>query len=284
MSWEVRQKQKYYYRVRRDQEGRLVKTYVGTGAAAERAVAEDQRRQNERERQQERRRAEKQRLQTLDNQLTDLTKVTKTLVKAILYGVGYHEHKRQWRKRRHAISLHQEGNETMENHTLNIESASFDVLEDLVHQAQAGDATTLPVIRHLLDQVPELWEDSRVLAHQVEQSWIRAVSGQDILSQEVIEREVHTLRRQLLGTNPSPLETLLVDRICSCWLAVMHAELLSSKRLNPQNFVLSTTEENRLDKVNRRFLTAVRELARVRKLLTPEAKFQVNIGAQQIVA
>ena len=60
----------------------------------------------------------------------------------------------------------------MQHHPLTIESASFDVLEDLVHQAQAGDATTLPTIRHLLDQVPEVWADSRVLAHRVERSWM----------------------------------------------------------------------------------------------------------------
>jgi hypothetical protein len=47
---------------------------------------------------------------------------------------------------------------------------------------------------------------------------------------------------------------------------------------------LSTAQEQRLDKVHRRFLTAIRELARVRKLLRPETKFQVNIGAQQIVS
>jgi hypothetical protein len=283
MSWEVRQQRKYYYRVRRDQEGRLAKTYVGTGAAAKLAVAEDQRRRIERERQQAIQRAEKQRLQTLDMQLTDLTKVTKTLVKATLLNSGYHQHKRTWRKWRRAKNISYEGDTSMQN-TVTVELTSFDNLEALVHQAQQGDTSTLPAIRHLLDQVPELWEESKYLSLQVEKSWTRAVSGQDILSREVIEREVQALRTQLLGTNPSPLETLLVDRICACWLAVQHAELHAAKRLNAHSVALSTAEENRLDKVHRRFLAAIRELARVRKLLTPDQKLQVNIGTNQIVA
>jgi hypothetical protein len=172
----------------------------------------------------------------------------------------------------------------MEAHLLPCGASTYDHLATLVAQAQQGDTTILPVIRTLLDQVPELWHDSRVLAHQLERAWIQALSRQDLLSQEIIEREVQALRRQLLGPHPSPLEALLVDRICACWLAVQHAEFHAAKRLNGHMVVLSHAEEHRLDAVHQRFLTAVRELARVRKLLRPETKLQVNIGTQQIVA
>jgi hypothetical protein len=156
-------------------------------------------------------------------------------------------------------------------------------LETLVEQAQQGDVSTLPAIRELLDKM-ETWEDSRVLAKQIERSWIKTISGQDLITQEVLEREVEALRLQLQGENPNPLETLLIERICSCWLAIQHAELIASKRLTPHTMALSNAEENRLDKTNRRFLSAVRELAKVRKLLTPAQKFQVNIGTNQIVS
>ncbi len=170
----------------------------------------------------------------------------------------------------------------MQNTTLTREEPiGYDTVDDLIHKAQAGDTTTLPVIRHLLDQVPALWEDSRVLAKHLERSWLITMSGKDVLSQEILAREVQALRRQLQGANPSPLESLLVDRICTCWLAVQHAELMTSKRLSPQRCALSNVEENRLDKTHRRFLSAIRELARVRKLLTPEQKLQINVGAQQ---
>lgn len=79
----------------------------------------------------------------------------------------------------------------------------------------------------------------------MERSWLTTLCGQDLVSQEVIEREIQALRRQLLGANPSPLESLLVDRMCACWLAVQHAELHSAKRLTTHSVALSTAQEQR---------------------------------------
>jgi hypothetical protein len=280
VSWEKHGANLYYYRVQRDPHGRLVKQYCGTGAAAKRAADEDDRKRAARKRAH----MDKQYLQQLDAQLNTLTKITQTFAQATLLGAGYHQYKRQWRKWRQHTLHSQEGEYAMQEHLLTLESSTYDHLAHLVSQAQQGDTTILPVLRTLLDQVPELWHDSRVLAHQVERSWIRVLSGQDMVSQEIIEREVQALRHHLLGAQPSPLERLLVDRICACWLALQHAELHAAKRLNGHTVVLSTAEEHRLDATHRRFLLAVRELARVRKLLRPETKVQVNIGAQQIVA
>ncbi len=173
----------------------------------------------------------------------------------------------------------------MEEFSVPVESGtSYDTLKNLVQQAQEGDTAVLPVIRDLLDQVPALWDDSRVLAHQVEKAWTNALSGQDLMSREIITREVQGLRSQLLGPHPTPLERLLIDRVCVCWLAVQHAELHAARRFNERAVVLTPSEEHRLDKVHHRFLTAVRELARVRKLLKPTPNLQVNIGTNQIVA
>jgi hypothetical protein len=158
---------------------------------------------------------------------------------------------------------------------------SYDSLQSLVQQAQQGDTSILPTIRHLLDQVPALWENSHVLAHQVEKAWTNALSGADLMSKEIIAREVEGLRSQLLGLHPTPLEKLLVDRICICWLAVQHTELHAARRFNERAVVLTQSEEHRLDKVHHRFLSAIRELARVRKLLQPTTNLQVNIGTHQ---
>ena len=170
----------------------------------------------------------------------------------------------------------------MHEHPLPVESGtSYDTLKSLVQQAQQGDTSILPRIRTLLDQVPALWNESRVLAHQVEKAWTNALSGPDLMSREIIAREVEGLRSQFLGPYPTPLEKLLVDRICVCWLALQHTELHAARRFNERAVVLTPSEEHRLDKVHHRFLTAVRELARVRKLLQPTTTFQVNIGTNQ---
>ena len=170
----------------------------------------------------------------------------------------------------------------MEEFSVPVESGtSYDTLKSLVQQAQQGDTSILPIIRTLLDQVPELWQNSHVLAHQVEKTWTNALSGHDLMSKEIIAREVEGLRSQLLGPHPTPLEKLLVDRICVCWLALQHTELHAARRFNERAVVLTASEEHRLDKVHHRFLTAVRELARVRKLLQPTTTVQVNIAANQ---
>jgi hypothetical protein len=285
MSWETRGsgQHTYYYRVQRNHQGRLTKTYFGTGPAAQRAAEED----NHKRALRQQARLAQQQVYDLETQLTTLTNVVRTFVAASFWSHGYHQHQRgDWRRWRHLPRHHQpEGAFAMPEFPFPIESGtSYDSLKSLVEQAQQGDTSILPVIRHWLDQVPELWNDSRVLAHQVERSWVHALSGQDLMSQEIIAREVEGLRAQLLGPQPTPLEKLLVDRICICWLAVQHSELHAAKRFNDRAVVLTASEEHRLDKVHHRFLTAVRELARVRKLLQPTTKFQVNIGTNQIVA
>jgi hypothetical protein len=90
------------------------------------------------------------------------------------------------------------------------------------------------------------------------------------------------LKSQIAGPTPTPLEQLLADRIVVCWLQVQQAELRAANRLSKNGWVLSNAVENRLDKVNRRFLAAVKNLAQIRKLLRPGASVQVNIAQQQV--
>ena len=91
------------------------------------------------------------------------------------------------------------------------------------------------------------------------------------------------IKAQLAGPAPTALEQLLVERIVVCWLQVQQAELRAADRLGHHGWVLSNAEENRLDKVSRRFLMAVKSLAQIQKLLRPGASsVQVNIAQQQV--
>ena len=129
---------------------------------------------------------------------TELSNVTQILVKATLLNAGFHQHKRVWRKARNIHYRQPEGGNLMDTDRLPSESRPFDTLENLVQMAQQGDTTTLPAIRQLLDRVPAIWEESRILAQQVERSWLTTLCGQDLGSQEVINREIQALRCQLL--------------------------------------------------------------------------------------
>src|SRR5262249_48659483 len=105
MSWEQRGSQQYYYRVRRSPNGHLVKTYVGTGPAAQRAAQED----NQKRALCQQERIAQQHIQSLETQLTALTHVVHTLVSATLVGQGFHQHQRgDWRRWRHLPKHHQQ--------------------------------------------------------------------------------------------------------------------------------------------------------------------------------
>ena len=107
MSWEQRGSQQYYYRVRRGPNGHLVKTYFGTGPVAQRAAQNDDHKRALRQQE----RLAQQHIHSLETQLTALTNVVHTLVRATLVGHGFHQHQRgDWRRWRH-LSRHnqQEG-------------------------------------------------------------------------------------------------------------------------------------------------------------------------------
>ena len=155
-----------------------------------------------------------------------------------------------------------------------------DSLTQLVKRGMSGDRGVLPAIREMLDQTPALWKSASSLADQVERRWLQVMSGNDLVSREILTNQIAVLKSQIAGPTPTPLELLLVERIVICWLQVQQAELRAANRLENNGWVLSNAEENRLDKVNRRFQAAVKSLAQVRKLLTP--KVQVNIANQQV--
>jgi hypothetical protein len=157
-----------------------------------------------------------------------------------------------------------------------------DNLTQLVRCGMAGDREALPAIRELFDQTPVRWKNASSLADQVERRWLQVVSGTDLVTREILTHQMAVLKSQIAGPTPTPLEQLLADRIVVCWLQVQQAELRAANRLSKNGWVLSNAEENRLDKVNRRFLAAVKNLAQIRKLLRPGASVQVNIAQQQV--
>ena len=177
---------------------------------------------------------------------------------------------------------------TIEQHIQIQESSSYEIeivqdnLTQLVKRGMAGDREALPAIRELLDRTSTLWQNATDLASQVEKKWLRVLAGDDFVTQEILSRQAAMLKAQLAGPTPAPLEQLLVERIAVCWLQIQQAELRAADRLGKNGWVLSNAEENRLDKVNRRFLAAVKSLAQVRKLIRPGAAVQVNIAQQQV--
>jgi hypothetical protein len=97
-------------------------------------------------------------------------------------------------------------------------SAVPDDLRKLVKRAQGGDASTLPVLRQMLDSpgvVDLLGGDP---ARQ-------AAAGDDLAFKEALARKMQLLRAELAGPSSTALERLLVERVVACWLQVQDADI-----------------------------------------------------------
>src|SRR5688572_29189571 len=88
----------------------------------------------------------------------------------------------------------------------------------LLARAQEGDRSVLPALRKQLDSRPELWRQLGDMAMQSQFALVEAVSGKNEITREATFRRIGELEKELLGTEPTPLERLLVDRIIIGWL------------------------------------------------------------------
>ena len=112
---------------------------------------------------------------------------------------------------------------------------------------------------------------------------IGTASGGDPLTELALSGRLDMMREEIAGENPTPLEVLLTERVVSCWLLVELFDRLMAAQLSKD-----TPDEKRLterllrhylrwqESANSRFLAAVRELARVRKLEATAPPVQVN--------
>jgi hypothetical protein len=96
MAWE----RGYYYRVRKVG-GRVVRQYVGAGVSAELASQLDAMERACREAEKVAWLKEKARLDALDADVSALIDLTDLVAAAALRAAGFHQHKRQWRRKRH---------------------------------------------------------------------------------------------------------------------------------------------------------------------------------------
>jgi hypothetical protein len=117
------------------------------------------------------------------------------------------------------------------------------------------------------------------LSLQVEASLIKDVAGTDLAFKEGLGHKMSKLRSDLAGPDAEPLERLLAERIALCWLSVHDAEVrfAQAKDLSINQ---ATFWQKRIDSAHRRYLSAIKTLATVRKLALPAV--QVNIARKQV--
>jgi hypothetical protein len=141
-------------------------------------------------------------------------------------------------------------------------------LARLLARAEQGDRSVLPQLRAALDADASLWRQYGDLAAHAEASLILLAAGPNLLLSESLQRKLQTMKKELGGERPSPLDRLLVERAAATWLQVSYydALLAQAKGANEGRLKLLQGQQ---DAAHRRHLTALKTLATVRKLLTP---------------
>jgi hypothetical protein len=119
------------------------------------------------------------------------------------------------------------------------------------------------------------------LAAHVEHTLIRKCAGKDLVRGEGVRRKLDSLRAELAGPAPTPLERLLVERIAACWLHLHHLELLHASK-GSMALDLGVYYQRCLTAAQKRYLSAIKTLATVRRLALPVLIGQVNIAGKQV--
>lgn len=99
MAWETRGNSRYYYQ--KERVGDKVKSsYIGNGEVARIIAACEKGRRREKKIEVECQRRQKLETEIFDEKLNELSEINQSLVDALFLLNGFHQHKRQWRKKR----------------------------------------------------------------------------------------------------------------------------------------------------------------------------------------
>jgi hypothetical protein len=152
----------------------------------------------------------------------------------------------------------------------------------LLKRAGKGDRSCLSELRALFDEGAS---GGRLLdlygspAKWLEGDLTRQVAGNDLAVFEATERKLAEVRDELAGPNPTAIERLLAERAAICWFLVHRYE---SVYANAKDLTIRQGEyhQRRIDRAHKRYLSALKTLAAVRKLALPA--IQVNIAREQL--
>jgi hypothetical protein len=153
-----------------------------------------------------------------------------------------------------------------------------DEFRDLTNRAQRGDEQSLSALREHFDR-GHLMEATGNLASRARDMLVEKYCGKNLLVREGIYRKMESLRAELAGTNPTPLEHLLVDRVVTCWLHLHHLEVIYAGK-ESMTLDLGAYYQRCITLAQKRYLSAIKTLAQIRKLALPV--LQVNIARKQV--
>ena len=153
-------------------------------------------------------------------------------------------------------------------------------LKDLIRRGHDGDEEAIAEMDTVLEKIPSIARKFGNLNVMVEEGFIERIAANEPFRQKTVRVTLGEMREELAGPNPSPLEKLGAERVASCWLQLHYAELIYNQNAPQMTISVDDYHQKRLDRLHKRYLSAMRSLAQVRKLLKPKVA-QINIGEKQ---
>jgi hypothetical protein len=150
----------------------------------------------------------------------------------------------------------------------------------LYELANTGNADALKLLRKRCLDKPEITGVLGDMALWARISRVNQMVGTKALGRDfTVQEKVKAIERQLEGSNPTPLERLLIERILICWIDVQDHELRYAA-LSGSTFNQYEWRSRMLDRAHGRYLSAIKALANIRRLHL--SIVQVNIADKQI--
>ncbi len=282
MSLEQRGGRVYYYDARRVN-GRVVKTYAGSGnAAALLARFDALDREHSRLKAADRRRRDERTAATTAKLRKWLARVD-AVVGGAMTAAGWHRPKRgEWRKKRGA---------TMTTLAPTTDAAPSWVSADLRRvageldpaveaKAAKGDRSVADAVAAFLDRpaAVALYGD---IGRHVLLRWVRRYAGDNLLLEGALMRQAADLRERLAGPSPSAVELLVAERVVLAWVFAGWAEYQYAALVHELSVKQAEHQLRRMEMANRHLLSACKTLAKVRRARLPEVLALVNLNPMQ---
>jgi hypothetical protein len=144
-------------------------------------------------------------------------------------------------------------------------------------RADKGDKKALAEVREMLKTDPEMIAIlGGDLAERAEAILVGKIVEGRLTFHEALLAKLKALRADIAGPNPNPIERLLVSRVVACWLQVADADVMAAQAERVP-LAVGDYMQRRQDRAHRRYLSAVKMLAVVRKLALP-IRVDVNLA------
>lgn len=215
--------------------------------------------------------------------LQELERQIGAIVSDALEAAGFHWTRGQWRKSR--------GNQPMTKALERPEEARKAKRETLEKRAQNGDKDAAREFWRELDAealaTPQGSQERAQLVSEKGDAMARGLAvlvakftPGNPLAEGAIRRHLEEMNAQLCGPNPTPIERLLAERVCVCWLQLTAVDHGFANTLNGAKPKEEESLSRQLDSANKRYLSSLKALAQVRRLQLPTLQaIQVNFGA-----